>query len=296
MKIYIAIILIFCSVVIFNSCTVSDKQQIVDVTAQDFKFNMNDEIPSGWTTFRFINSGHAPHFFLLNKLPDSISFETYHEKVTKPFNVVMDSLNAGSSKEAAIGLLTTSIPEWYFTSVKVMGGAGIIDAGKEMNLTIKLEPGVYAMECYIKEKGVFHTALGMIKKISITGEVSATEPPSSNVDIDISNSGYTIKGDIKKGENTIAVHFNEQPEFGLGNDVHLVQVDNDSMVKNTIEWLDWMNIKGLEPPAPVSFLGGAQEMPVGNTAYFTVNIEAANYAWIAESTANNGLLKTFTVQ
>ena len=41
---------------------------------------------------------------------------------------------------------------------------------------------------------------------------------------------------------------------------------------------------------------GTQEMPVGHTAYFTVELESGRYAWISESTAALGMVKEFTVK
>jgi hypothetical protein len=275
---------------------VGHDKNVVDVTARDFSFEVVNEIPSGWVTFRFQNLGHAEHFFLLNLLPDSISFETYHSQVTKPFDVVFDSLKAGISKADAGAMLGEMIPPWYFTSVKQMGGTGIINAGKTGQTTMKLEPGTYVMECYIKEKGVFHTALGMIRPITVKEEASKMEPPKSSMDITLTNYKIETEGEVKPGVNTIAVHFKEHPEIGLGNDVHLIRINDTTDIDKVIYWLDWMNIEGLESPSPVEFLGGTQEMPVGYTSYFTVDIEPGNYAWIAESSAAKGMVKKFTVK
>lgn len=295
-SLFITLFSLFSFTLLFHSCLTNEKQKVIDITAKDFTFQVVDEVPSGWTTFTFNNSGHAPHFFLLNKIPDSISFETYHKEVTKPFDIVFDSIKAGKSKGDAINMLVATIPSWYFTSVKQMGGTGIIDMGRVCQITLKLEPGTYVMECYIKEKGVFHTALGMIKPITVTKDVSNSEPPESNMDISITNTMYETNGEIKPGINTIAVHFKEQPNDGLGNDVHLIKVNNENDIDSAMNWLDWMNVNGLEPPAPVEFLGGSQEMPVGNTSYFTVDLKPGNYAWIAESTAASGLVKKFTIK
>ncbi len=284
------------SVLLLFPCTSKKTVDIVEVTAKDFQFEVRDEIPSGWTTFKFNNTGHAPHFFLLNKLPDSISFDAYHMEVTKPFENVFDSLKAGKSKEEAIGLLVSMIPSWYFTSVKQMGGTGIVDAGKVAQTTLKLEPGTYAMECYIKENGIFHTALGMIRPIKVTSDSSDQKPPDVDVDITLTNFKFESEGEIKRGLNTVAVHFKEQPEAGGANDIHLIKIEDSSDIAATIPWLNWMNIEGLQPPAPVEFLGGSQEMPVGYTSYFTVDLQQGNYAWIAESSADKGMVKTFAVE
>lgn len=293
----------FLTALMFYSCNKSsDKEvvghdsRIVEVTAKDFTFEVDDEILSGWSTFRFKNSGHAEHFFLLNLLPDNISFGTYYSQVTKPFDVVFDSLKAGMTKADAGAMLGEMIPSWYFTSVKSMGGTGIVAAGKTAQTTLKLEPGTYVMECYIKEKGVFHTALGMIRPIIVKEEASTMEPPKANMDITLRNYKFETEGEIKLGINTIAVHFKEHPEIGLGNDVHLIRLNDSTEIEEVIYWLDWMNIEGLQSPAPVEFLGGTQEMPVGFTSYFTVDLKPGNYAWIAESSASKGMVKFFKVE
>jgi hypothetical protein len=281
---------------IIISCGSTKNDSVVEVVARDFAFVMQEEILSEWTTFNFHNDGHAEHFFLLNRLPDSITYIDYYSKVARSFDIVFDSLKAGKSKEDAIGLLVSLVPQWFFTSVEQMGGTGIIDPGKSVTITQKLPPGSYVMECYIKEKGVFHTALGMLRPFKVTEEKSTLTPPKENYSISISNFKYETDGNLKVGENIVAVHFNEHPEHGLGNDVHVIRIDDDTNIDDVIYWLDWMNIEGLESPAPVDFLGGVQEGPLGSTSYFKVSLEQGNYAWIAESSASKGMVELFTVE
>lgn len=296
MKLLNYFIFTFITVAILYSCDTSTNYNVVEVIARDFNFEVVDEIQSGWTTFQFENFGHTEHFFLLNLLPDTISFETYHNEVTRPFDIVFDSLKAGKSKAEAIGMLIEMIPGWYFTSVKQMGGTGIIGVGKTTQVTLKLAPGTYVMECYIKEQGVFHTALGMIRPITVREEVSDLEPPKADMVITLTNYKIETKGEVRTGKNTIAVHFKEHPEVGLGNDVHLIRMNDKTDIDDVIFWLDWMNIKGLESPAPVEFLGGTQEMPIGYTSYFIVDLDPGNYAWISESSAAKGMFKMFNVK
>jgi hypothetical protein len=281
---------------IVYSCDKTAEENVVEVIARDFRFEVVDEIPSGWNTFKFRNIGHAEHFFLLNLLPDTISFETYRNEVTRPFEIVFDSIKAGKSRDDAITMLVESIPVWYFTSVKQMGGTGIVSSGMTTDVTLNLVPGTYAMECYIKEQGVFHTALGMIRPITVTRDSSTKSPPEPNLVITLSNYKIDLKGKINSGPNTIAVHFNEHPEVGLGNDVHLIKLDDTTDIDEVMRWLDWMNIKGLESPAPVEFLGGSQEMPIGYTSYFSVDLKPGKYAWISESTASLGMVKKFSIK
>jgi len=278
------------------SCSDSSQENFVDVIAKDFRFEMVDSIPSGWTTFRLKNMGHAEHFFLLSLLPDSITFEDYKTEVGRPFDIAFDSLKAGSRKEDAMNLLVQSVPQWYFTSVKQMGGTGIISAHKTTQVTLNLVPGTYVMECYIKEQGVFHTALGMIRPVTVTKKVSDMKPPKANVNVYLTNNEIKTEGEIESGLNIFAIHFKEHPEAGVGNDVHLIKMKPDTDINEVLQWMDWTNILGLEPPAPVEFLGGSQEMPVGNTSFFTINLDPGKYAFVSEAVMKEGNSLEFEVQ
>lgn len=63
-------------------------------------------------------------------------------------------------------------------------------------------------------------------------------------------------------------------------------------------WMDWTQPTGLITPAPAEFLGGLSEMPAGDTGYFTVTLEAGEYAWIAEvaGAQAKGMLTTFLME
>ena len=88
----------------------------------------------------------------------------------------------------------------------------------------------------------------------------------------------------------------EHPEFGLGNDVHVVRLEEEADLDEVVEWMDWMNVDGLRAPSPAAFVGGVHEMPAGYKAFFTVDLEPGRYAWIAESGAARGMVEEFTVE
>ena len=178
-----------------------------------------------------------------------------------------------------------------------MGGPGLLAPGRAVRTTAKLDPGNYVMECYVKTAdGTFHTSLGVAQPITVTEANSGGSPPLADIQITLSNFVISVEGEATPGEHTVAVHFEEHPEFGLGNDVHLVRLDDGMSLDEVVPWMDWMNLDGLREPAPATFLGGTQEMPVGHTAYFTVELEPGRYAWISESTAAQGMVKEFTVE
>ncbi len=289
---YFAVLLLL----IFVSCSSKPPSNIVDVIAKDYYFQSPDSISSGWTTFRLKNEGTCVHFFFLTLLPNSIPFERYGKDVGSAFAVAWDSLQAGMDKPKAGALLGSLLPKWY-ASAKAMGGAGLISPGKTAQTTIKLEPGTYVMECYMKTaEGKFHSELGMVRQLTVTHNISKMkEPTNANVDLTLSNYKIESKGKLSSGKNIIAVHFKEHPKYGLGNDVHLVKLNDKTNIEKLTKWMDWMNINGLRTPAPAEFLGGTQEMPVGYTSYFTVDLKPGKYAWISEPSASKGMIKEFSI-
>ena len=270
--------------------------RVVEVMARDYAFDAPAEIPSGWTTFQMKNEGSEHHFFLLTRLPEGKAFDDYVEEVGVAFETAWDSLRAGRMDKAEAGqLLGQLLPEWY-GAVTPMGGPGLVAPGGLAQTSVNLDPGTYVMECYVKTPdGTFHTSLGMARPITVTSELSSASAPEANIEVSLSNYEITIKGEATAGETTVAVRFREHPEFGLGNDVHLARLNDEVDLDEVAQWMDWMEVAGLQAPAPAEFLGGTQEMPIGYTAYFTVKFEPGRYAWITEASADKGMLNVFTV-
>ena len=131
-------------------------------------------------------------------------------------------------------------------------------------------------------------------------EQAQSAEPVATLNLTISaERGIEISGDPTPGTHTVGVHFADQTvhENFVGHDVHLARLAADTDLDALAAWMDWRLPGGLETPAPVEFLGGTHEMPVGGKAYFTARLEPGRYAWIAEVDDPMGkkMLKTFTV-
>jgi hypothetical protein len=276
---------------------------VIEVTARGLEFEAPDEIPSGWTTFRFKNESGMIHFVFVQRLPEGIGLKDQQEQVAPVFQAGMDLLNAGES-DAALEKFG-ELPEWFGQIVRA-GGPGLTSAGRIAETTVYLEPGTYLLECYVKTNGVFHSynpspaAYGMVHELTVTEESSGAPEPKATLTIRLSGErGIEMEGDPTAGEHMVAVHFEDQKihENFLGHDVHLVRLESDTDIDELAVWMDWSQPTGLETPAPAEFLGGTHEMPAGGTAYFTATLEPGRYAWIAEVTnpAEKGMLKIFVV-
>ena len=296
---------------ILNSC-VSDRKtenkseskpepdNVVQIITQNMEFQIADEIPSGWNTFRYTNKSSQVHFFLIDKYPDGKTIEDAENIVSPIFQEGMDLINQGKAEEgyAAFGKL----PEW-FGEVVFLGGSGMVSPGQTCETTLKLDPGYYILECYVKmANGIFHSKMGMVKELVVTEEKSNISPPSANIQINISSThGLEYSDPILKGANTFSVYFEDQivHENFVGHDVNLVRLDPNADIKALEKWVNWADPKGLITPSPdgITFLGGINDMPAGSKGYFTVNLEPGNYGLISEvpNASGKNLLKQFSV-
>jgi hypothetical protein len=266
----------------------SPQAHVVEIRAVGKTFEGPAQIPSGWTTFRFVNASSMIHFALIDVPPDGITIGHFTNTVGQYFQDAMDGMNAGDQQ--AVEAAFARFPEWI-ADLGRKGGPGMLSAGRIGQTTVYLEPGHYFLECYIKSDGIFHTTspgdgkVGMMLDLTVTDEPNGAPEPMANVTLAVKNSGLEMAGGtIRPGINTIRVDFLEQqalPSF-VGNDVHLMKVEDEHSISKADAWLDWRTKAGLEDPAPVTFLGGINDMPAGSRGYFTVDLPPGDYAFIAE--------------
>lgn len=278
---------------------------VVEVTAEhdasgDHLFDVStDEVPAGWTTFRFHNPTHVTHFVTVQKLPEGRTVEDSRAEVVPVFQEGMDLIAEGRVDEALAAF--GELPDWY-GQVQFMGGPGLTAPGRASETTVHLEPGDYVLECYVKTADEeFHSYLGMISGLTVTEERSGGTEPRSSMEVTISaDDGIQFDGgDVRPGTHSVAVEFADQTahEHFLGHDVHLVRIDGDTDEEEVAGWMNWNAPGSLVSPAPAEFVGGTHEMPAGETAYVTVRLRPGEYAWVAEvpDPGGKGMLETFTV-
>jgi hypothetical protein len=277
---------------------------VVEIRAVGMTFEGSSEIPSGWTTFKFVNASSMIHFAMIDVPPEGVTAQIFTDTVGQYFQDAMDGMNAGD--EEAVNAAFGKFPAWI-GDLGRHGGPGFLSPGLTGETIVYLEPGNYFFECYVKTNGVFHTTspgdgkIGMMLEFTVTDEKTDAPEPTASATLAMSNSGMEIvDGALKAGTNTIRVDFVEQqalPSF-VGNDVHIMRVENDESISKASAWLDWRTKDGLEDPSPVIFLGGINDMPEGSHSYFTVDLQPGTYAFIAEvpNPQEAGFVLPFTVE
>lgn len=275
-------------------------KNVIDIVTRGMEFQSVDTIPSGWNTFKYQNLSNETHFFLLDKYPEDKTVENTLTDVAPVFAEGMDLINKGKAEEGFAAF--NKLPKWY-SDIVFSGGSGLIAPKHTAITTVKLDPGYYIMECYVKmPNGKFHSTIGMAKPIIVTEEDSGNSPPKATISITLSGEeGISYDKSIAKGKQIFSVFVKDQKphENFIWHDVNLVKLEDYASEEALEVWMDWSDPKGLITPVPngVTFLGGVNDMPAGSLGYFTVDLKPGKYALISEvpNTKSKGLFKVFNV-
>ncbi|WP_431107238.1 hypothetical protein [Winogradskyella poriferorum] len=272
----------------------------IKVVSEGMEFQMRDTLEAGWNTFKYQNKSNEVHFFLLEKLPEGIRIANYKNELIPPFKKATELLLQGKVDEGLKQFET--IPTW-FSKVKVSGGVGLISPNVVGESTFYLDPGIYAMECYVRmPNGMAHVYYGMLKEVIVIDRESQLEPPKASVNLSVSSKeGIVLNDSITAGNHIFGVHFKDQTTYKtmLGHDVNLVRLDDFALVDTLNNWINAADLNAFRSPAPkgITFLGGINDLQTGATGYFKASLTPGNYAFISEvpNAKEKGLLKTFKV-
>jgi hypothetical protein len=277
-----------------------EKENVIEIITEDMDFQMPDTIRSGWNTFRYKNLSPQIHFFLIDKYPEGKTSEDAEKLVAPVFDSAMKLIREGKTEEGYAEF--AKLPEW-FSEVVFVGGSGLLSPNQTGETTLNLEPGKYIIECYVKMgNGVFHTSMGMTKDLVVSATDSGNKALTSDIDITISSTeGIVFNDSISSGKHIFSVLYKDQitHENFVGHDINLVKLEEGANLEELENWMNWANPNGLMDPGPkaVTFIGGVNDLPDGDTGYFAANLEPGNYALISEvpNASSKNMLRTFKV-
>ena len=245
---------------------------VVEYAALDYVFAGPSEIPSGWTTFRMPNQGEEHHVMLLIRLPEGVSYAKYH---------------AATVQRAATG----ETPDWWGNWM-IMGGPAALAPGLTGETTLRLDPGEYAMVCPVRTAdGTMHSTLGMMRPLTVTEEESGVPEPETDITMTLRGLEFEMDGVITPGRHTIRVRFVHQPE-GKPHDVHVARLGPNQTVEDFATAMETLDLTGSD----FYFIGGAEDMPEGYTAYFTADFEPGRYAFWCHYHSGDGMVQEFRVE
>lgn len=302
-----------------------------DHDANEHSLELSEQdIQPGLTTLEFDNQTDETHFVYVVRIPDAEAKlaaydgatlrEQYMNAVSRPFQEAWDPYYCGSiDVEEFFGALVDGLPGWFFEEIVPSGGVGLTAGGTTSKTTQNLGAGTYILECYvIGADGVFHSTTGMVESLQVTGEPADSVEPESDLSVSVSTNGIAFDDDVvESGRHTATVTFEDNQAYshGLGHDVHLIRLEDDTSICDATDWMNYLDAGAdgyyadrgaltstADDPGPMTFLGGVQDVFPGEgsteTAYVEATYEPGEYAWVAEvpDPVGTGLVAEFTVE
>jgi hypothetical protein len=254
----------------------------VTFIAQDFSFTAPATIPAGYVDVSVQNKGTEDHQVQLVKL-GSMSLDAFKNAAIKT--------NIGAVQQSTV----------------FVGGPNVANPGKTTTATVKLDPGKYAVVCFIpaKSDGKPHAAHGMITAVDVakTGASDETAPsPASTITLkDFSftmPAGFTGQGVVDIANQGTEVH-----EMGI------VKLKPGKTLKDATGFL--LTPPGTPPPTgPPPFVsvpgnGGITGISPQQHAWLDMKLTPGNYVLICFFPdpkkgdiphALEGMVKEFTIK
>jgi hypothetical protein len=219
---------------------------VVTIVATDFTYQVPAEIPAGLTTLAIVNQGSEAHHAQLVKLGEGKRLADFLE------------LEEGGPQ-----------PGW----VSFVGGPNAADPGATTAATSILEPGHYAIVCWIPSPdGVPHIAKGMAAEFEVTGTLAAQPlEPTADLVMTLADYGFVLSEPLTAGPHSIRV----ENEGGQGHEVVVVKLMPGKTPEDFVAW-----VYNMEGPPPGSLKGGVVNLDPGTHAFFDLNVEPGDYALI----------------
>lgn len=222
---------------------------IVGISATDYKFDAPESIPAGVTTFRLTDNGKELHHATLMKLDSG--------KTAADFEAVMKAMKPGSPP-----------PGWIIPA----GGPNAIAPGNTSELTLDIEPGNYAIVCFIPDaKGTPHAMLGMIKGLTVTPATTASAAvPTSDIDVTLKDYEFVFSKPLTAGKHTLKI----TTAPGQPHEFTFFQLMPGKKVADLTKYVE----TGMKGPPPAQPIGGVAAVAAGKSSYYTVDLKPGDYA------------------
>lgn len=232
---------------------------VVSITTSEYKFDVPDSIPAGLTTFKLTNSGKEMHQATLIKLD---SGKTFQDMMTG-----MKNMKPGAPP-----------PGWVIPA----GGPNAIAPTGTTALTMVMEPGNYAIVCFIPDaKGVSHVAKGMSKALTVTPNANAnTTPPNADVTVTLEDYKFNFSTPLTAGKHTLKI--STMP--GQPHEFTFFQLMPGKKAEDIPKYV----AAGMQGPPPGVPLGGVAAMSAGRDAYYEVDLKPGDYAIVCFVEGSDG--------
>jgi hypothetical protein len=235
---------------------------VVEIQSDEYAFVMPKTVEGGWTTMQLTNTGGEPHEFALVRLEDGKTLADVKQLLSDP---------ASQEQEP---------PSW----AKIRAGLPTVAPGDTAALTEELEPGRYALICFLDgPNGRPHFMDGMISELEVVGTAGAGAP-EADATVELGK-GLTAPR-LRSGERTLELRNDSAEASGA----FMVSYAPGKTAQDLNAWME----SGGKGPAPGGVHGGAIDVPPHSSVYLTYTFETGvEYALFDDV---NEIEKRFSVE
>jgi hypothetical protein len=237
------------------SAAAATPAHVLDVVARDYAFDLAaDTVPAGRTLVRLKNAGTELHHVILLKLDGG-----------RHVNDLFEAMKAGGP--------AAKPPAW----VHEVGGPNAPAPGGISEGAVTLEPGTYAMLCFIPSKdGTPHVMKGMAKELTVTAASRASASKAALVELrepdatmTLDDFSFTLDKPLAAGRRVLRV----RNAAAQAHEVFIMQLAPGKTIQDVLAWSAKMD--GPPPGAP---LGGTTGIPQNGSNDIVLDLKAGNYA------------------
>ena len=248
---------------------------VVTISAKEFAYEAPDTIQSGVVTLKLVNNGAELHHVQLLKLSDGKKFADLVAgfKTMKP---------------------TDAPPPWVHD---VAGPNSPLPGGGDSQITESLEPGDYAIVCFIPGADqVPHAMKGMMKSLTVVPAMGASASlPTADISVTMSDYAWTVTPEITAGKHVIKI----ENTAAQSHEMFIAALAPGKTAADLVAWVEKM--KGPPPAKPI---GGISGMSKGAVVYVPVDLAPGEYGLFCflpdakdgKPHVAHGMLKQFTVK
>ena len=246
---------------------------VITIVAYNHFYEAPNPINSGLVTFRFVNRGPDLHQMWIVKIDEGYAFSDF-----------MNAIRPGRP-----------MPSW----LRGLGGPESPEAGEEVSVTLNLEPGRYALACFIPtSEGGSHLSKGMFLPLTVRDAKLGAQPvPKSDGSIVLRDGGVEVNLAATTGKHLLRME-------NQGSQARGARVARILDGKTMDDVLSWLADGGEHAKEPVKLLGGVTPLANGESNYMAITLAKGDYVVLPMAFAIGSgspqyvpaLAKRFTVQ
>ena len=214
----------------------------------DYSFTAPASIRAGAVIFRLTNAGKELHHLSIVRLPEG--------------KTVADYLAAVQAE---------GHPPAWATDV---GGPNAAVPGATIDATVTLEPGSYALVCFIPSPGnpMPHLMKGMVRPFTVRGPARAATLPSADVEMRLTDYSFTLSTPLTAGRHVVRV----TNDAAQAHEIVMVRLGPGKSIADMSQWV----LQGMQGPPPGMPFAGMSPLSSGKSGTFPVRLAPGRYGLI----------------